>query len=206
MITATSPQSPAPRKGDWMQTRSGKMFYALDPQPGDILIEDIAHALSMLCRFGGHCNEFYSVAQHSVHVSELLPHHLKLSGLLHDATEAYLVDIPRPIKSALPEYKVIESRLAEVIEHALQPHVLEPLQFEHPAVKAVDNIMLMTEARDLLNKHPAPWGLAHVIPDPTPVVAWPQQLAESRFITAYLDLVRAAQKRGHAAFQDEDDQ
>lgn len=190
-----------PRTGDWMQTRSGKMFYALDPRPEDICIGDISHALSLLCRFGGHCNEFYSVAQHSVHVAEMLPHHLKLSGLLHDATEAYLVDVPRPIKKALTNYSTIEDRLAEVIEHALQPHTLEPLQFSHPAVKAYDNILLMTEARDLLCKAPRPWGLQDVEPLPDRVVPWSSAVAERRFLAAYHSYVFAAKERGYKAFQ-----
>lgn len=195
------------RKGDWMQTRSSRMFYPLDPRPEDIVIEDIAHALSQLCRFGGHTNEFYSVAQHCVHVAELLPHHLKLSGLLHDATEAYLVDVPRPLKNAISGYKTIEARLAEVIEAKFTPHVLEPLQFEHGAVKAADNVMLVTEARDLLNARPAPWdaSLESIEPDPTPITPWDPVVAERKFMNAFLEYTRAAIERGQRAFADESD-
>lgn len=182
------------RKGEWMQTHSGRMFYPLDPRPEDVAIADIAHALSLLCRFGGHCKRFYSVAQHSVLVSELLPNHLKLSGLLHDATEAYLVDIPRPLKRCLPGYTAIESRLAEVIEHALQPTAFERLQFSHPAVKQADNIMLVTEARDLLGPQPAPWGM-DVEPDPMPVTPWASDYAEVIFLNRYFELVREAGTR-----------
>jgi uncharacterized protein len=86
------------RTGDWIQTYTGKQFWPLSPLPEDIVIEDIAHALSMQCRFGGHVRTFYSVAQHSVHVSLLVEPQYALWGLLHDAAEAYLVDLPRPIK------------------------------------------------------------------------------------------------------------
>ena len=86
------------RVGDWIQTMSGVIFYPLDPRPEEIRIEDIAHALSHQCRFAGHCREFYSVAEHSVRVSRELPQEFMLWGLLHDASEAYLVDLPRPIK------------------------------------------------------------------------------------------------------------
>jgi len=86
---------------EWIQTYTGKKFWAFDAAIADICIEDIAHALAMRCRFGCHCKEFYSVAQHSVIVSHHLPPELKLWGLLHDATEAYLPDVPRPQKGRL---------------------------------------------------------------------------------------------------------
>src|SRR5437868_2917508 len=96
------------RKGGWMQTSSGVAYYPLDPLPGDINIEDIAHALSNLCRFGGHCRRFYSVAEHSILVSRVVPRQHALQGLLHDATEAYMVDVPRPLKVELDNYARIE--------------------------------------------------------------------------------------------------
>ena len=81
-----------------MVTYTGKEFYPLDPNPADIDIKDIAHALSNCCRFAGHIKSFYSVAQHSVIVSELCEPENALAGLLHDASEAYLSDIARPVK------------------------------------------------------------------------------------------------------------
>src|SRR5271165_4859950 len=82
----------------WIQTYTGKKFFPMDPKPEDICIEDIAHSLSMICRFTGHSREFYSVAQHSVYVSELCSEQWMLHGLLHDAEEAYTNDLARPIK------------------------------------------------------------------------------------------------------------
>ena len=109
----------APRKGNWMQTYSGGKFWAVDPRPEEVVIEDIAHALSNMCRYAGHCNKFYSVAEHSVLVSEWLLNnghsHHALWGLLHDASEAYLVDIPRPIKPSLTNYYDLEAELMKVI-------------------------------------------------------------------------------------------
>ena len=103
------------RKGDFIQTFTGRMFWPIDPQPDEVDIEDIAHALSNVCRFCGHTREFYSVAQHSVLVSEIVPAAFALEGLLHDATEAYISDVARPVKPYLTNYKEIEINLYRAI-------------------------------------------------------------------------------------------
>ena len=132
-------------------TFSGLRFWPLDPNPEKILIADIAHALAHQCRFGGHARLFYSVAEHSVHVSQLcLPEHA-LWGLLHDASEAYLVDLPRPLK-LLPEfapYREAERRLqrAVALRFGLPP--------DQPAsVTEADDTMLWIEAHSLLGSMP----------------------------------------------------
>ena len=102
-------------KPDHICTYSGFYFNAFDPNPDKILIEDIAHALSNQPRYGGHLPKFYSVAQHCLHVARCLPTNLKLCGLLHDATEAYLCDIPSPFKARMPEYKAAENNLLTAI-------------------------------------------------------------------------------------------
>lgn len=101
--------------GIYLQTYTGVKFWALDPYPEEINIDDIAHALSMLCRYGGHCERFYSVAEHCVIMSNLVPERHAKWALLHDASEAYLVDMPRPIKRHMPEYTAIEERLQKVV-------------------------------------------------------------------------------------------
>lgn len=101
-------------KPGWIQTYSGLSFWPLDPDPQNIVIEDIAHALSMMCRYSGHCINFYSVAEHCVLIHDWLNEEKKW-GLLHDASEAYLVDIPRPIKPSLNNYYTIEEGLMGVI-------------------------------------------------------------------------------------------
>ena len=98
-----------------VETRKGLKVDIQNPQPDQFDIEDIAYALSNTCRFNGHCSGFLSVAEHSVLVAQRLPKQLQLAGLLHDATEAYLGDIPSPIKQFLADYKAIEKRFEEAI-------------------------------------------------------------------------------------------
>lgn len=100
---------------DCIRTRSGIYMNVFNPIPEMVCLEDIAHALSMMPRFGGHLPEFYSVAQHSVLVSQHVKEGNELSALLHDASEAYLMDFPSPIKKRISEYKLIEAKLMIVI-------------------------------------------------------------------------------------------
>lgn len=104
----------ADRKGNWIETTTGP-FWPDDPRAEDIDIRSIAQALSNLCRFGGHSRRFYSVAQHSVHCAGFAPPHLKLAALLHDAAEAYLVDMPKPLKMMLPDYRALETKIERVV-------------------------------------------------------------------------------------------
>lgn len=141
------------RVGDWIQCCSGTPFYPLDPQPEEMHIEDIAHALSMLCRYGGHVARFYSVAEHSIHVSHAVPPEHALWGLLHDASEAYLVDIPRPIRRFIAQYYEWEAQLMATV---CERFGLEP---EMPAsVREVDNRMLATERAVLMAPCEQEWS------------------------------------------------
>jgi len=133
----------------WIKTKKGNTFAFWQPDYTQIDIEDIAHALSHLCRFNGHCNKFYSVAQHSVIVSRLCPEAYALEGLLHDATEAYCGDLIRPIKKFLPSFKEIEDRIEKAVWKKFK---LCKNKRCMSAVKNADNIALVTEARDLLSK------------------------------------------------------
>lgn len=127
-------------KGDWMQTYTGRRFWPLDPVAGDIEIMDIAHALSNQCRYAGHTRFHYSVAQHSVLVSENVAPEHALWGLLHDASEAYLVDVPRPVKPHLPGYYEAEERVQKAVAERFG------LSWPMPAeVKRVDDAILADE-------------------------------------------------------------
>lgn len=150
------------RVGDWMCTFSGTRFFVADPRPEEVLIEDIAHALAIEPRFGGHLDEPYSVAQHCVLASHIAEKHLGASlveqkwALLHDAAEAYLKDIPRPLKRAIGDvYHQLERRvMAAITEKFELPHNMPPV------VKKADEICLSIERRDLFpQSHKQTWTL-----------------------------------------------
>ncbi len=126
---------------DWMQTYSGIKFFPTSPLMEDLRITDIAHALSNLCRFGGHSTEFYSVAEHSMLVSEFCPNKYRLWGLLHDAAEAYLGDMIYPIKRELKAYQEFEFNLMSKIAWK---YYLRPLEVP-PKVKKIDHRILEDE-------------------------------------------------------------
>ncbi len=146
---AIKPDSRDGRIGDWVQTFTGLVMYPLDPRPEEICIEDIAHHLSNLCRFTGATREFYSVAEHSVRVSHACEPQDALWGLLHDAAEAYLADMARPVKRYSPFgqiYCEIEDGLMLAICNKFG------LGSEMPrSVRYADTVLLMTEKRDLMH-------------------------------------------------------
>lgn len=99
--------------GPWITTVSGRRFYFLNPTPDSIRIQDIASSLSKQCRFAGHTRKFYSIAEHSLYVSYLAIN--PLEGLLHDASEAFLVDMPTPIKREIKQYAELEDTIMGAI-------------------------------------------------------------------------------------------
>jgi uncharacterized protein len=133
--------------GSAIRTYTGVLFDFVHPEQSPINIADIAHSLSLLCRFAGHCKEFYSVAEHSYRVSYVCPEEHALWGLMHDASEAYCVDVPRPLKHMpnMEHYRAHEKRVQSAICGWFNMEPVEP-----PEVKAADMVMLVTEQRDLL--------------------------------------------------------
>lgn len=180
-LDSAPPLVPAARQGDWMQLASGKAFYPLDPRPEEIHIEDIASALSKMCRYGGHCKRFYSVAEHCVLMAHAAPDGMHLAALLHDASEAYLSDVIRPIKSHLTNYLEIEANLERAIARRFT------LPFPMPAeVKALDNGILWAEMEQNMAAPPMPWS-KWLTDAPLPVTLqfWTPEKAEYEFLAAF---------------------
>lgn len=166
---------------DFIETNTGRKFFFLEPKPEDFDIKEIAHALSLLCRFGGHCLEFYSVAEHSVRCAWTaedwgLSRELQLEALLHDGTEAYLVDMPRPIKYCMKEYMTIE----EGIDKPLRQKFGLPEKMS-PEVKKIDNTLLMTERRDIMTPTDNIWTTDDE-PLPNKIRPWSSEFSRLQFL------------------------
>lgn len=163
-------------------TYSGSKFDFIEPHKNEFRIEDIAHALSHVCRFAGHTREFYSVAQHSVLASRIYASpQVQMATLMHDAAEAYIGDITSPLKQLLPEYKVIEKR----IEIALFNHFGIPYPLPDWVRKA-DLIMLATEKRDLMPPADDEWKLiAGIQPMAEVINPWHPEKAAREFLMRY---------------------
>lgn len=130
---------------NFITTFTGRKFHIFNTKPEDIHIRDIAHGLAMTCRWGGQCSRFFSVAEHSVGVAENCPEDVALLGLLHDAAEAYIGDIPSPFKDDISNYRDIERAILKVI---FDKYGVSGLNYN--PVKAVDERMMHTEAAILL--------------------------------------------------------
>lgn len=180
----------APQHTDWIQTYTGRQFWPLEPRLEDVDIVDIAHALSNLCRYGGHVERFYSVAQHCVLVSRVVPREHALRGLLHDASEAYLIDVPRPIKRAegMEAYREAEKRLEVVIYERFGLSPQDP-----ECIKTADNQLLRTEQRDLMKPAPAAWKDYRVGALPEKIEPWSPLASRITFLNRFRDLTREAQ-------------
>lgn len=165
----------------WIITYTGTRIEPLNPDPNSIDTLDIAHALSNMCRFTGHVKEFYSVAQHSYLVSTIVPEEDALWGLMHDASEAYLADIARPIKMQKAfgsVYRKYETKLMEAVcdryglSHTMPDSVAE-----------ADTMLLRAEQRDLMSNDPSPGDIYGET-----IVPWPPSKAKSWFLNRYSEL------------------
>lgn len=180
---------------EWMLTYTGRAFYPTAPTVDTVDPVDIAHALSMICRYGGHVRRFYSVAEHCVLMSHAVPPVDALWALLHDATEAYVGDMVRPLKRAMPEYRRVEDRLMAVI---CERFGIEPAM---PAsVHAADTRILYDERDALLTPSPRPWAsLEGFVPLGVEVQGWQPASAELRYLERLSELTHAGRK-GHQSW------
>lgn len=174
---------------DWIQTYTGKRFYPLEPDADLICIKDIAHSLSMQCRFNGHTAKFYSVAEHSVKLSRefFCGWHYKLAALLHDASEAYLSDIPRPIKHepSMWFYRVAEKNLQTMIFDKFCPG----WEQAEKDIKKNDALILAHECHTptILAAGCEGFTLVDIHPEDklTQFDHWPPDVAEHNFLSEY---------------------
>lgn len=177
------------RAGDWMQAYLGGKFWPMDPRSDEVFIEDIAHSLSMQCRYAGHCLRFYSVAEHCVLIarrvlSEGFDPYVALAGLLHDAPEAYLVDVLRPVKPFLPGYKEAERRVWNAVAQRFRL-----AQDDYPIiVHEADHRILGDERAQNMRPTDDDWPLAN---NPLGVTLqfWTPEQAKAEFLSTYWQLI-----------------
>ncbi len=176
---------------NFILTFTGKHFNLYEPDADMIDPRDISHSLAQLCRFNGHTREFYSVAQHSCIVAELVQEEHKLAALLHDATEAYLGDMTRPLKQWMPDYRgfedVVWGRICERFD----------LPFDLPAcIHQADLIALATERRDLMPTDPAIWDcLVGIEPMVETIRPWPAAEARNTYHQRLMDQLAIEHRR-----------
>lgn len=165
----------------YVSTFSGNRFYPLEPWIDHVDIEDIAHGLAYQCRFNGQTREFYSVAQHSLLVCSLAPTDLRLAALLHDAAEAYLGDMVKPLKVLLPEFAAIEDKVSAIIAAAFE------IDFsDYAPIKRADLVALATEKRDLMPHSVERWAyLDGIAPSPQRIVAMQPHEAKRAFLEQF---------------------
>ncbi|KKK79599.1 hypothetical protein LCGC14_2831880 [marine sediment metagenome] len=169
-------------KSNIIGTFTGKLVNPFAMTVDDICIKDIAHSLAMTCRFRGHVSQYYSVAEHCVRCAEIGLHSpdgygLARYRLLHDAPEAYLCDVPSPLKGQFPILKCVEEQIFAVMCDKFQiPTMSEEVEI---AIKHADLVLLATEARDL-----CAFDLDRTLPSPLPdeIIPWPWEDAEERYL------------------------
>jgi hypothetical protein len=159
----------------------------MDPDPAEIHPDDIAHALSLLCRYNGHVDRFYSVAEHCILMSHAVPEEDALWALLHDATEAYVGDMIRPLKRSMPEYRAAEDRVMAAI--ATHFGLVGPMP---ASVKDADNRILLTERAALMSAvPPRAWVQDALEPLPVEIVGMYPTHAEAAYHFRLYELTAA---------------
>lgn len=189
------------QRGSWMQTYTGRAFYPLDPQPEDIDIVDIAHALSMQCRYNGHVDRFYSVAEHCVLMANWILDESGVLGdrfatatalwaLFHDAAEAYVGDMVRPLKIHMPDFCAADDAVTAAIARRFDLG-----QTTIPAeVKAIDTRILLDERAELLVPPPGAWAIEGLEPLGVTIEGWDPARAKAEYLSMFDALTEAVQR------------
>ncbi len=208
--TYQRPPEPRPRVGDWSQSYTDRALYPYDLRTGDLCIEDIAHSLALLNRFGGHVREPYGVADHSLRVEAYVAEHYprryphataehvrqaRLAALMHDAPESVVGDMIRPLKhdERMRAYRDVEQRIAKVVETWLG---LPIGALDWMLVKEADDVVLVTEQRDLRGPPPMPWRSRGVQPMTERIIPRGWREAEDEFLARFRELTEG--HRPHA--------
>lgn len=173
------------RQGDFMQVFPARKFWTMDPRASEVTLEAIATSLAHQCRYAGHMSVdlHYSVAEHSVHIARWI---LKetgnvewaLCGLMHDASEAYLVDVPRPIKGSLPQYRAIESKVMAVICERFKLPLKMP-----DIVKEADDRIIADEVHAIME--PMEWHAGHADGLGVAIKCWERKEAREEFLATF---------------------
>jgi len=178
----------------WMATHTGGRFWPTQPEPMLVEPRDIARSLSMLCRYGGHVERFYSVAEHCVLMSRAVPEEDALWALLHDATEAYVGDMVRPLKHQLPAFSELEGQVmaAVALRFGLQTEWGVPAggadhgRFMEPvmpaSVRDADNRIILDEKRAVLRPQKHRWAADDLEPLGVEIRAWRPSRAEYAYL------------------------
>lgn len=170
----------------WIETHTGKQFWFLNPSPEMFDIEDIAHALSMVCRYAGHVTRFYSVAAHCCVIADHFSHdpRLHLTALMHDAAEAYIGDMPRPLKRQLPQFRKVEVRIEQALAETFG------LIYPWPKViKDADLRITLDERRALKPYSTRMWAENSLMPLGVTIPDWSPERAKWSFLNRY-DIAR----------------
>lgn len=176
-------------RGSWMQTYTGKQFWPMSPRVEDVDPEDIAHALGNLCRYNGHVHQFYSVAEHCVLMSHAVPQEYALWALLHDATEAYVGDMVRPLKQFMPDYVAAENNVMFVIAEKFGLPRADIFDVSLPGpVKDADNRILLTERATLMPNTTHTWAVDHLEPLPVKILGLSPAEAEGTYLRRLYEL------------------
>lgn len=177
-------------RGHWMQTFSGLAFYPLGPSVDDVVAMDIGHSLAMQCRYNGHVQRFYSVAEHCVLMSDWIleeltgiaddeRRHLALWALLHDAAEAYVGDMVRPLKLHMPDFCKVDDAVTAIISRRFGARG----ETVPPEVKSVDTRILLDERAALLSVPPGDWALGDIRPLGVAIRGWAPSVAKWEYLS-----------------------